>query len=186
MRQLNPTKNKSVCKAIPAPSNGLLNNLCETCYIKRLLLTQYITPMHWCGFIYHIYKLNAIIIHFSVLSAHLAYCIYNTFHIYHIEIHFGVTWWRHRMETFSALLALCAGNSPVTGELPSQRPVTRSFDASFDLHMNKQSSKQSRGWWFETPSRPLWRHRNGDYKCFYLSVSIPLDGSTKKKQFPPP
>ena len=36
------------------------------------------------------------------------------------------------METFSALLALCAGNSPVTGEFPSQRPVTRSFDVFFD------------------------------------------------------
>ena len=31
------------------------------------------------------------------------------------------------METFSALLALCAGNSPVIGEFPTQRPVTRSF-----------------------------------------------------------
>ena len=39
-------------------------------------------------------------------------------------------WWRHEMETFSALLALCAGNSPVTGEFPAQRPVTRSFDVS--------------------------------------------------------
>ena len=37
------------------------------------------------------------------------------------------SWWRHQMETFSALLALCAGNSPVTREFPSQRPVTRSF-----------------------------------------------------------
>ena len=34
------------------------------------------------------------------------------------------------METFSALLALCAGNPPVTGEFPEQRPVTRSFDVS--------------------------------------------------------
>ena len=25
-------------------------------------------------------------------------------------------WWRHQMETFSALLAICAGNSPVIGE----------------------------------------------------------------------
>ena len=32
--------------------------------------------------------------------------------------------WCHGIETFSALLALCAGNSPVTGEFPSQRPVT--------------------------------------------------------------
>ena len=37
------------------------------------------------------------------------------------------------METFSALLAICAGNSPVTGEFPTQRPVTRSFDVFFDL-----------------------------------------------------
>ena len=69
-------------------------------------------------------------------------------------------WWRHQMETFSALLALCVGNSPVTGEFPSQRPVTRSFDVFFDLRLNKRLSKQSWGWWFETLSRPLWRHRN--------------------------
>ena len=44
-------------------------------------------------------------------------------------------WWRHEMEKFSALLALCAGNSPVTGEFPSQRPATRSFDVFFDLRL---------------------------------------------------
>ena len=64
------------------------------------------------------------------------------------------------METFSALLALCAGNSPATGEFPSQRPVTRSFDDFFDLRLNKRLSKQSRPWWFVTPSRQLWRHCN--------------------------
>ena len=71
-----------------------------------------------------------------------------------------ISWWRHQMETFSALLAICAGNSPVPGEFPAQRPVTRSFDVSFDLRLNKRLSKQSWGWWFETLSRPLWRHRN--------------------------
>ena len=40
------------------------------------------------------------------------------------------SWWRHQMETFSALLAICAGNSPVPGEFPTQRPVTQSFDVS--------------------------------------------------------
>ena len=69
-------------------------------------------------------------------------------------------WWRHQMETFFALLALCAGNSPVTGEFPTQRPVTRSFAVSFDLRLNKRLSKQSWGWWFETPTCSLWRHRN--------------------------
>ena len=51
------------------------------------------------------------------------------------------------METFYALLALCAGKSPVTierkpaGEFPVQRPVTRSFDVFFDLRLNKRLSK---------------------------------------------
>ena len=72
------------------------------------------------------------------------------------------TWWRHQMETFSALLALCAGNSPVTGEFPSQRPVTWCFDVFFDLRLNKRLSKQTWGWWFETPSNSLWRHCNVD------------------------
>ena len=39
------------------------------------------------------------------------------------------------METFSALLAICAGNSPVSGEFPAQRPVTRSFDVFFDVRV---------------------------------------------------
>ena len=69
-------------------------------------------------------------------------------------------WWRHQMETFSALLAVCAGNSPVPGEFPAPRPVTRSFNVFFDLRLNKRLSKQWWGWWFETLSRPLWRHRN--------------------------
>ena len=67
------------------------------------------------------------------------------------------TRWRHQLETFSASLAFCAGNSQVTGEFPAPRPVTRSFDIFIDLRLNKQSW----GWWFETPSRPLWRHCNG-------------------------
>ena len=73
---------------------------------------------------------------------------------------FAVPWWRHQMETFSALLALCAGNSLVTGEFPAQRPGTRNFGVLFDLHLNKRLNKQPRGWWFEMPSRPLWRHFN--------------------------
>ena len=47
-----------------------------------------------------------------------------------------------------------------TGEFPSQRTVTRSFDVFFDLRLNKRLSKQSWGWWFETPSYSLWRHCN--------------------------
>ena len=73
---------------------------------------------------------------------------------------FFFTRWRHQTEKFSALLALCAGNSPVSGEFPSQRPVTRIFYVFFDLCLNKRLSKQSRGWWFETPFYSSWRHCN--------------------------
>ena len=81
-------------------------------------------------------------------------------------------WWRHQMETFSALLALCVRNSPVTGEFPTQRPVTRSFDVFFDLRLNQQLSKHWRRWWFETPSHSLWRHNNDCWICIYTCIHI--------------
>ena len=85
---------------------------------------------------------------------------------------------------------LC-GNSPVTGEFLAQRPVTQSFDVFFDLHLNKPLSKQSWGWWFETLSRPLWRHCNVIKGPFHLKnfhhqirwkfrftlISIPIEWS---------
>ena len=69
--------------------------------------------------------------------------------------------WRHQVKTFCALLAICAGNSPVTGEFLGQRPPTRSFYVFFDIRLYKRLSKQSWGWWFETPSCSLWRHFKG-------------------------
>ena len=73
-----------------------------------------------------------------------------------LSTHCPVAWWRHQMETFSALQALYVGNSPVT----------------FDLRMNKQLTKQSRRWWFDTPLRLLWRHCNGEcYSNFKYLIS---------------
>ena len=74
--------------------------------------------------------------------------------------HRPFAWRRHQMETFSALQAICAGNSPGSGEIPAQKPVTQSFDVFFDLCLNKRLRRQSWVWWFETLSRPLWRHYN--------------------------
>ena len=79
-----------------------------------------------------------------------------------------LTWWRQQMETFSAELAICAGNSPV----PTQRPVTRSFDVFFDLRLNKRLSKQSWGWWYEKPSRSLWRQCN---ECLIYAMAETAD-----------
>ena len=90
------------------------------------------------------------------------------------------------METFSASLAICAGNSPVSGEFPAQRPVTWSFDVFFDLCPSKWLSKQSRGWWFETPFLSLWSHCNGyitghplvqtqNHPFVHTSISVIMD-----------
>ena len=58
------------------------------------------------------------------------------------------------MKIVFALLAISAWNSPITGEFPAQRPAMRSFDVFFDLRLINRLSKQSRGWWLETPPRP--------------------------------
>ena len=105
-------------------------------------------------------------------------CIWNSCkQVNKFQVQLYVSWWRYQMETFSALLTICAGNSPVPGEFPAQRPVTRSFDVSFDLRLNKRLSKQSWGWWFKTLSRPLWRHRN-DYISFDMTSFLVNMGMT--------
>ena len=63
-----------------------------------------------------------------------------TYHGNNIPQRILVTRRRHQIEIFPALLAICAGNSPVPGEFPTHRPVTRSFDVFFDLRLNKRLS----------------------------------------------
>ena len=94
---------------------------------------------------------------------------------YLIWVHDGVIKWKHFPRYWSFV---CVGNSLVTGEFPSQRPVTRSFNIFFDLTLNKRLSKQSIRPWFETPSGSLWRHCNVfmtysnclETYCTYMSV----------------
>ena len=75
--------------------------------------------------------------------------------------HDDVIKWKHfpRYWPFVRGIHRSPVNSPVGA---TQRPVTRSFDVFFDLCLNKRLSKQSWGWWFETLTSPLWRHRNGN------------------------
>ena len=91
---------------------------------------------------------------------------------YRHQLQPAISWWRHQMETFSALLVLCVGNSPVTGEFPTQRPVMQRFEVFFDLRLRKWLRKQSRRWWFKTPLRSLWRHSNvfGQLTCCTLRL----------------
>ena len=78
--------------------------------------------------------------------------------------------WKQRMTTssngniFRVTGHLC-GEFTVTGEFPAQRPVMRGFDVFFDMRPYKRLSKQWWGWWFETPSCPLWRQCNG--LCYF-------------------
>ena len=69
----------------------------------------------------------------------------------YLALHFVGIRWRHQMQTFSALLALCVGNSPVTSELPSQKPVKRCFDF-FYLRLVKN------GWLNNRKAGDLRRH----------------------------
>ena len=97
-----------------------------------------------------------------------------------------ITWWRNQ------ILALCAGNSPVSSEFPAQRLVMRSFDVFFDLRLNKLLSKQSWVWWFETPLCSLWRHCNetswflhygGVVSSWFMLLSSSLSSTINVTQF---
>ena len=83
----------------------------------------------------------------AVTSYLLTHCIYGTLLMLFLCILLCQTWWRHQMETFSALLALVRGIHRFTGALMF----------SLICVLNKHSW----GGWFETPSRSLWRHCNG-------------------------
>ena len=83
---------------------------------------------------------------FSTISRH--WCVIKSFPW---EDKHTIAVWRHQMEQFSALLAFCAGNSPVTGEFPAQRPVTRSFASLICAWIN--------GWVNNREAGDLRRHR---------------------------
>ena len=87
-----------------------------------------------------------------------------------VTSHDDVIKWKH----FRVTGPLC-GES---GEFPSQRPVTRSFDVFFYLRLNKQLSKQSWGWWSETPSRSSWRRCN---VLFLTRESSPFHFAVRRK-----
>ena len=77
------------------------------------------------------------------------------------------------METFSVLLALCNGNPPVTGEFPSHRPVTRSFDVFFDECLDK--------WVEQTIETPVIRDamRLNSPHCNVTSFSQVMDANSQ-------
>ena len=101
----------------------------------------------------------------------------------HWILHDDVIKWIHfpRYWPFARGIHRSPVNSPHKGQW-------RGFDAFFDLRLNKRLSIRSWGWWFETPSRPLWRHRNGpSIREIYLSsnnisrIRVPQNYTTPSK-----
>ena len=86
------------------------------------------------------------------------------------------TWWCHQMETFSTLLAICAGNSLATGEFPAQRPVTWSFDVFFDLRPNIY------GWVNNGEAGDLRRHR-AHYHVIVMNSAVSLCTFSRFSEF---
>ena len=86
------------------------------------------------SYLFHLGR-TSLTIDTSVNSEYLIKCFARWWNVAQLGSFF-IAWLRHHMETFSVLLALCAGNSPITGEFPAQRPMTRRFVVFFDLRLN--------------------------------------------------
>ena len=86
-----------------------------------------------------------------------------------------ISWWRHQMEAFSALLTLCEGNPPVVGGFPSQGQWHGALIFSL---IYKRLNTQWRRRWFDTSLRSSWRHC--DIIASYATKSI-----IQLRQYPP-
>ena len=92
--------------------------------------------------------------------------------LYHVgKRDLGVIKWKHFPRYWPFVRGI--HRSPVNSPHKGQR--RRALDFFFDLRLNKPLGKQSRGWWFETQSRSLWRHCNGCWhteKCCLKCVTM--------------
>ena len=104
-----------------------------------------------------------------ILHTSLQWLRQNIYHSFSPQKTPHTSWWHHQMETFSALLALCAWNSLVTGEFPSQRPETQSLDVFFDLSWIK-------GWVNNPEAGDLRRHHAHNDVIVMLTLAGELWG----------
>ena len=93
--------------------------------------------------------------------------VWNNFHLYCLSS--SVKPCKHKDKKLTK-------GSPIIGEFPAQRPVTRSFDAFFDMPLNKERW----GWWFETLSCPLWHHCNENILVRIKKANIIFSRITSK------
>ena len=117
-------------------------------YLGRVLLNP--LPLLWCFFSKYLGQ-NSANLSTDTIVLKLPGAVHRT---YMSQSQFMIT--SSNGNIFRVTGPLC-GEFTGPGEFPGQRPVTRSFAVFFDLRPNKRLSKQSWGWWFETPSWSLWR-----------------------------
>ena len=140
-------------------------DICRQRFKSRYMFSQWETPLqsnvvcHWLPIIRMTLPISCVVSCLPIMWNHLTSAIV-----------FPQNWWNMMASSNGNIVRVIghwAGNSPVTGEFPAQRPVPWSFCVFFVLRLNKRLCKQSRCRWFETPSRPLWRHCN-------VSQSLPI------------
>ena len=103
----------------------------------------------------------------------LGYTVYWTTYFVHIVSSTSAKWILCSPVTHICIMTSSNGNifrvtGQMCGEFTGHRWIsgTKASDAelwcyfSFDMRLEKRLSKQWRGWWFDTPSCPLWRHCN--------------------------
>ena len=125
------------------------------------------------------------IIRYALLNGTRSSCFYCTLSIPHLQnlinrITGSASWWvlSHddviNWKHFQRYWPICEGDPPVTGELHSQKPMTRSIDVFFDRRLNKQLSYRDAG--------DLKRHRIHDddnvmvsLHCNWIDIYIIVD-----------
>ena len=108
-----------LCDVIARPCPYFNGGLAKTTFEIRAWMSNYIQYYNVDIISYPCFTLNAGIVNLCLQKKTM---LLNWDRVYPIHMHIVllcfISWWRHQMEKFSALLAICAGNSPVTGESP--------------------------------------------------------------------
>ena len=162
----------------PASHINICSRILHTCthdkghtrFNLMMNITDIFTQVRWFDSklyrIYHIYKLKVLSMTTEVKMSLEVWAKNIQIRISLrplLGTHIHQSRWLYIMMTSSNIIIFCVtdslwGESTGPGGFPSQRPETRSCDVFFDLRLNKRLSSSRR--WFETPSRPLWRHCN--------------------------
>ena len=149
------------------PKANEINILIESCALQQRIVTQVVALILFSDCRYYLRTFNANLIasccqqplsvnderHHN--EPHLPF--HTCLNICYIKSDFA-RWIKYMMTSSNGNIFRVTGF--LCGEFHAQRPVTRRFNVFCDLRLNKQLSKQSWSWWFETLPRPLWRDSN--------------------------